>query len=303
MLYSLKTRQVGAFGKVAFAIIVAAGSSASAAADAAAKEMDAIHTVPHELDCLVESGHIQGACCSEQGIYLSHSLGLEKIGWDGRLIKHMEAPEHLGDVAYANGKIYGAFQIRKPEQRKGGKTGLVRVWDEDLNQVAEAWFYEPLDGIAVLGDTVYVGVDRWGCVLHALCCVKRLGLDLSEKGNVDVDLGYRIYFGVQTMATYGNSLFFGNYGSTVDMGNPKRFNCTRLTPDLKVVANMSFGCSEGFGLVPKSVSKRDEPVFFVVRAMGGNMQGWRKDPVNNPPRIRIEFFEFRDDKFISATRQ
>lgn len=303
MLYSQKVVQVGAFRKVAFAIIVAAGSSAFAAAGAAAKEMDAIHTVPHELDCLVKSGHIQGACCSEQGIYLSHSLGLEKIGWDGRLIKHIDAPEHLGDVAYAKGKIYGAFVIRKHEQRKDGKPGLVRVWDEGLNQIAEAWFDEPLDGIVVLGDTVYVGVDRWGCTPHQLCCIKRLGLDLSDKGKVDVDLGYWIYFGVQTMATDGNSLFFGNYGAPVDKGNPKRFNCTRLAPDLKVLENMRFGCSEGFGLVPKSVSKRDEPVFFVVRAMGGNMQGWRKDPVNNPPRIRIEFFEFKDDKFISVTRQ
>ena len=62
-----------------------------------------------------------------------------------------------------------------------------------------------------------------------------------------------------------------------------------------------FGCSVGFGMVPKSVSKRDTPVFFKVCAMGGNMQGWRKDPVNNPPRIRIEFYEYKDGKFISIT--
>ena len=38
-------------------------------------------------------------------------------------------------------------------------------------------------------------------------------------------------------------------------------------------------------------------MFFKVSAMGGNMQGWRKDPVNNPPRIRLDFYEYADGKF------
>ena len=252
--------------------------------------MDALYTVPHELDCLLKSGHIQGACCSEQGIYLSHQLGIDKIGWDGKLIKHLDAPGHLGDSAYANGKIYGTFVIRDKNARKGGKPGLVRVWDENLNLLNEAWFDEALDGIVVLGDTVYVGVDKWGHGKHPGCCIKRLGLDLSDKGNVDLDLGYEIHYGVQTMATDGKEIFLGNYGGT-----------SRVSADLKTIEKIVFGCSEGFGMVPKSVSKRDTPVFFKVCAMGGNMQGWRKDPVNNPPRIRIEFYEYKDGKFISIT--
>ena len=207
----------------------------------------AVYTVPHELDCLIKAGHIQGACCSEQAIYLSHQLGIFKIGWDGKLIKSVEAPAHLGDSAYADGKIYGAFVIRNKAQRKDGKQGLVRVWDEDLNVLREAWFDEALDGIAVIGDTVYVGVDRWGHGKHDGCCIKR------------------------------------------------------LTKDLKTNAKVQLGCSEGFGLVPKSVSKCDTPVFFVVKAMGGNMQGWRKDPVNNPPRIRIDFYAYANGAFKDVT--
>ena len=259
---------------------------------AAAPQMDAIHTVPHELDCLLESGHIQGACCSVQGIYLSHRLGIEKIGWDGKLVKHVDVPDHLGDSAFADGKIYGAFCVRDKGKRKGGKQGLVRVWDEDLNVIDEAWFDEALDGIVVLGDTIYVGVDRWGSKKHPLCCVKRLGLDLSDRGNVDVDLGYEIHYGVQTMATDGKSLFFGNYGGT-----------SRVSADLKSSEKIAISCAEGFGMVPRSVSKSDTPVFFAVRAMGGNMQGWRKDPANNPPRIRIEFFEYADGRFNFITNK
>ena len=35
----------------------------------------------------------------------------------------------------------------------------------------------------------------------------------------------------------------------------------------------------------------------------GHIQGWRKDPENNPPRIRIEFLEWKDGKFASITRR
>ena len=257
---------------------------------AATPKIKPVQTVPHELDVLLKSGHIQGACCSEQGVYLSHQLGIDKIGWDGKLIKHVDAPAHLGDSAYADGKIYGAFVIRDKKDRKDGKMGLVRVWDEDLNQLNEAWFDEALDGIVVLNGTVYVGVDRWGSKPHPLCCVKRLDLNLKDLGNTDVDIGYDIHYGVQTMGTDGKDLIFGNYGGT-----------SVVSADLKTNRKVAFGCAEGLGLVPKSVTKSDAKVFFKVSAMGGNMQGWRKDPTNNPPRIRLDFFEFKDGKFVNIT--
>ena len=105
------------------------------------------------------------------------------------------------------------------------------------------------------------------------------------------------------MATDGTDLIFGIYGAPADAGNPKRYNCTRLTPDLKLIENLSFSCSEGFGRIPRTIAKRETPVFFVVRAMGGNMQGWRKDPVNNPPQIRLDFYEYANGRFTDITRR
>ena len=92
------------------------------------------------------------------------------------------------------------------------------------------------------------------------------------------------------MATDGKDLFFGNYGGT-----------SRVSADLKQNEKVALSCAEGFGLVPKSVAKSDGKVFFTVCAMGGNMQGWRKDPVNNPPRIRLDFYELKDGKFKNIT--
>jgi hypothetical protein len=36
--------------------------------------------------------------------------------------------------------------------------------------------------------------------------------------------------------------------------------------------------------------------------MGGNMQGWRKDPVNNPPRIRLDFYRLEDGRFVKVSK-
>ena len=271
----------------------------AAMATVAGEKLPAILTVPHELDVLVKAGHIQGATCSEQGIYLSHQLGIEKLDWTGKLVKRVEAPAHLGGICHANGRIYGAFVIRGKDA--GKMPGMVRVWNENLEVVAEKRFDINLDGCVVLGKVLYVGIDRWGKKPHPGCAVMKLDLELNELERVDVDLGYSIHYGVQTMATDGKDIFLGNYGAPADQGNEKKYNMSRLSAELKVISNGRLPCSEGFGMVPKSIAKRDSPVFFVVKPMGGNMRGWRKDPVNNPPRIRLDFYEYTNGEFKDIT--
>ena len=262
-------------------------------ASAAGPKIPAVYTVPHELDMLIKAGHVQGACCSEQGIYLAHQFGIEKISWDGKRLAGVTAPAHLGDIAFADGPIYGAFVLRGV--KAGEPLGMIRVWDEELKVVAEKTVTkEGLDGAVVIGDTLYSAIDRWGGNGHAGAAIALFDLQLNLKKIVDVDFGYWIHFGVQTMATDGKTLFCGNYGVPRDpKTNPEGLNTTTLSiPDLKVGTSWTTHFSEGFGRVPASIAKRENPVFFAVRAMGGNMQGWRKDPVNNPPRIRIDFYEY-----------
>ena len=265
---------------------------ASVTCAAPVPKMKAILTVPHEFDMLVQSGHIQGLACSEKGIYLSHQTGLAKIGWDGKLMKHVDAPGHLGGIACANGRIYGAFIIRRSEDMKDGKPGLLRVWDEDLNVLTEKAFQETAGSVGVLGDTIYYAVG-YGKKPHRQCSVKRLGLDLSDRGDQTFDFGYDIKYGIQAIATDGKSLICANYGG-VSLVNPEFTSFRKLK-------SPSF--AEGFALVPKSIAKRDTPVFVCVRALGGNMKGWRKDPANNPPRLRLEFHAFDGEAFTNITER
>lgn len=266
--------------------------------------MDAVYTVPHEMDALVKSGHVQGASCSERGIYISHMLGIDLIGWDGRHIAHADAPKHLGDCAYADGKVYGAICLldAKPTDRT---QGLIRVWDEDLKTVlADIPSDVKLDGAVVLDGFFYTSPDMLGRKPHPGCPIRKYRLpDLRLVEARVIDIGYDIFFGTQTIGTDGTDLFLGNYGAPAEANNPNRYDFTRVTTNLEHRANMNFFASEGFGLVPKSVSKRDTPVFFAVRSLGGGIRAWRADPEKNPPRLRIDFFEYADGKLENITRR
>lgn len=263
--------------------------------------MRAIYTVPHEMDILVKrrAGHIQGMTCSEKAIYLSHQFGIEKIGWDGKWIKRVDAPAHLGDVFYHNGRIYGAFVLRG--LGKDEDQGMVRVWDENLDVVAEKRLKVGIDGIAVLNGTIYYSPDPDGLTPHDGCHIGRLDMKLNELEPVKLDLGYKIHYGVQTMCTDSRDIILACYGAPRDKGNPNGYNTTRMSADMKPLQNYRFGGSEGLAVVPKSIAKRDNPVFMMVCALGGNMQGWYRDPVGNPPRIRLDFYEFADGRFKDIT--
>lgn len=272
--------------------------------------MRAVYTVPHELDVLVTKerfGHIQGATCSDKAIYLSHAHGIFKIDWkSGKLLKSCFAPPHLGDIAYdGKGRIYGAFGLKRPP--KGKSALMVGVWDEDLNLVKETYVDPPFDncayfdGALVLGDAFYTGVDHYARPgndhpPHNDLTVMLLSIpDLKVMGTREVLFDYPIHYGCQTLGTDGKRILFGNYGATPAQGNSRGLNFSRTTADFDLLDSRRFVASEGFGLVPKSVTGRDGVVFFNVNALGGNMQGWAKDPVGNPPRIRIDFWSY-DEK-------
>ena len=95
------------------------------------------------------------------------------------------------------------------------------------------------------------------------------------------------------MATDGKDILLGNYGGTSRVSVDLRHHqVLKRQKDLRV--------SEGFGLVPESVAGWPD-VFFTVNALGGNMQGWRKDPTNNPPRIQIRFYKYDAGRFTDIT--
>ena len=270
------------------------------AAMADTASMSAIYTQPGELGMLVKNGHAQGVACSEKAIYVSHSGGIVKLDWTGRVVKSVTARPHLGDIAYSEGRIYGVFGLRK--HAKGESPIMVGVWNEDLDYIESRRYDYPgargIDGAVVLGGILYTSVDshfdaeRDHPPHRANDMMMISEENLALLGTKTVVFDYPIHYGTQTLGTDGERLLFGNYGAGHGEGNTNRFNFSRSTVDMELLDSRSFHASEGFSIVPKSVSKLETPVFLNVNALGGNMQGWRKDPKGNPPRLRFDFFAY-----------
>lgn len=253
---------------------------------------DALKPIEVQLDALVSAGHVQGLACSEKAIYVAHMKGIEVLDWNGRHVKSVEAPCHLGGIAYDNGLIYGAIILRDRKER--AVPGMIRVWNEDFKVVRERRFPINMGSVGVLNGTVYAATDRWMKAAgdHDLCSMKTLDLELNEKANVDIDLGYKIRYGIQTIATDGKELFLFCYGGT-----------SRIAPSLKNPVNMKdvlpkgLRGAEGFAAVPKAISGSDQTVFMTVEALNGGMKAWRADSKKNPPRLRFHFWLWKDGKF------
>ena len=238
-----------------------------------------------DLDCLVEDGHVQGFCCDETGVYLSYAGGITKFDWQARKLVETRGPTHLGDSFAYKGKVYAAFALRAPEVVDGRTMrGMIAVYDATTLKLEKSrLFDEPLDGCCVINDVIYSSPDRWGKNggnnAHAL--IRRFDLELNDLGITELDFGFSMHYGVQTMATDGTNLYCCCYG--------KQKNTAVLTPDLKLLGTCRFRGSEGFCWVPESVvGKSTRPYFAVVHACGGNMQGWRADPIGNPPQIALK---------------
>ena len=136
----------------------------AAASGAAADGKIPSLVVKGPLDAMV--GHVQGACASEDAIYLSHIAGIFKLDWNGNVIKHVQAERHTGDLCYHDGKVYSVLG----KWGSGGKTKVCRlqVRDADLNFVDEKPLPElkGLDGVTVLDGILYQNLTTDGKLIY-----------------------------------------------------------------------------------------------------------------------------------------
>ena len=265
--------------------------------------MKPVYTQPGALDMFTKHGHPQGMACSEKAIYVSCSRGIVKLDWNGRFVAECPARSHLGDIAYANGRLYGAYALREPAE--GESPLMIGVWDEDLKPLLEKRYTYPsyakgFDSCTVLGDTLYTCVDHYGRpgVLfdhppHNDNTVMAASLsDLSLIAFKDILFDHPIHYATQTMGTDGENLLFGNYGAWKSEGNVRGVNFARATSALSFLDSRRFDAYFGFDRVPEAVSGRTGTVFAVVNALGCGQHGWWRDPEGNPARIRFDFYSY-----------
>ena len=79
-------------------------------------------------------GHIQGACCTDDAIYLTQMKCLYKFDWSGKLLKKQSVISHTGDICFWKGEIYTSVSVYEGPNK--GK-GMIQVFDQELNMVRE----------------------------------------------------------------------------------------------------------------------------------------------------------------------
>ena len=264
-------------------------------------KIPAIITKPGALDAI--KGHVQGACCSAEAIYLSHIDGIFKLDWDGNVLKHVTLPRHTGDICYYKGRIYDS--LSNPQGFN------LMVLDDDLNIVGK-YKFPGGDGATILNDVLYIGTGPCPSQPHRYSSISTFDLNRINKAETEqpkdgtainlsntflkkmtLDYGSETFYGVQDFANDGKYIYAMFYAA--NGGDP----CVILTPDLKVVKTVHFDASTGFDFLPPSRNHGKNPRSFRVRHYGGD---WRKqNPETQPAQVRIDFFEVVDGNFIDIT--
>ena len=250
-------------------------------------------TVKGPLDAMV--GHVQGACASEDAIYISHIAGIFKLDWNGNVIKHVPAERHTGDLCYNEGKVYSVLG----KWGSGGKTKVCRlqVWDADLKFLVEKPLPElkGLDGVTVLDGILYHGVGYSSPVPRSSHSLGRIDLKTMESlPQVKFELPYQTHFCQQNLTTDGKLIYMTYYPVK---GAP--YALSSCDKDGKLVAHYGLQAGMGFERLPRGRFPGEHPRFFKVNSSGGK----RKDGTTKPHVVTFDFYELVDGQFRNITER
>lgn len=244
-------------------------------------DLQAIVTEPGTMKPYWHKGdHVQGLACSPDAIYLGYQHGLFKYGWDGKFIKHVEAPCHTGDICWHEGKIYTSVDILEGPRPK--RSGVVQVYDEDLNLLAERDLAQGIDGISARDGILYLGMNA-PPENHRVNQIGRMDAGtLAFLDRIDVDYGVETSWGTQDITTDGKNFWVAFYS---------KVPLAVFDGNWKPVRTLNFAANTGLDYLPDCRQGR-HPRFArgrMVKAGGG-------------PAYRIEFFEFDGESFKQLGR-
>ena len=244
-------------------------------------------------------GHIQGACCSEDAIYLSQMKCLYKFDWSGKLLKKKSVISHTGDICFWQGEIYTAVAVYGGTNR--GK-GMIQVFDQELNLVRETLLDRSTDGITILDGVLYLGMgsnhvpsreahrENWAGRFDPKT-LKPLG------ERQIIDFGYVTHYGIQDISNDGKHILCAFYSAK--KGQP---NFVAFDKDWKVVrADCTYYASNGFDRLPARFGG-DQPRFFRVKTHRAPTD--KANPkARRPLSVTIDFFEWKDGKPVDITQR
>lgn len=238
-----------------------------------------------------KGNHIQGACASDDAIYLSQMNGLYKFDWSGKLLKRLPVISHTGDLCFYKGEVYTSVSVYHNARKC---KGLIQVFDSDLNFVREKELDRGTDGVTVLNGVLYLGMGSVGQVgnkPHRENLVGRFRPEtLEEIDRKPIDCGMETCFGAQNITTDGKDLYFSFYPAK--LGDPPLavfhadLSFDRMIP-------MKQSPNNGFDLLPERL-RAGHTRFLRVQTL-------MKYGPESLPHAKIDFVERVGDKMRSLT--
>ena len=244
-------------------------------------------------------GHIQGACCTDDAIYLTQMKCLYKFDGAGKLLKKQSVISHTGDICFWKGEIYTSVSVYGGPNR--GK-GMIQVFDQELNLVRETLLDRGTDGITILDGVLYLGMGSNHVPskeAHRENWVGRFDpKTLKPLGERQIiDFGYVTHYGIQDISNDGKHILCAFYSAK--KGQP---NFIMFDKDLKVVrADCTYQASNGFDRLPARFGG-DHPRFFRVRTHRAPKDNSNPKAVR-PLSVTIDFFEWKDGKAVDITER
>ena len=257
------------------------------------EKMEPICTVAGELNKL--HGHLQGACASDDAIYFGYPFGIFKLDWQGKVVKHVSAPNHTGDVCFYNGKVYSS--VAYYDKKRAGK-GAIKEYSADLKELRTYELDYPCDGITAFDGFIYAGIGPNPQKAHRGNRIIKISADFTGKPEIiNIDHGYHTHFGVQGMTADDQNIYMCFYGAQDPAVKRKQKNIKDFavySKDFKLLNTLVFSGSIGFGILPPKF-KSENPQFFRVRSL----YNYRK---KETPRFRLDFFEYVNGKRVKISK-
>lgn len=229
-----------------------------------------------------KGAHVQGFACAPDALYLGvDRSGIFKFSWEGRLIKHVDAPNHTGDIFWYEGKLYTSVDVL--EGPRPSRSGIVQVYDGDLNLVNEAYIEQGIDGICAKDGMLYLGMNNTA-KLHRVNQIGRMNAtSLEFIDRIDIDHGYETEWGTQNLTTDGERFWVQFYSemplAVFDAG-------------WQLVRALPFRSNQGFDCIPHELWRdKAHPRF----ASGRNFRR------GEDPAYGIDFYEFDGGQMVNVT--
>lgn len=201
----------------------------------------AIHSFAY-ADVICEGrygGHLQGIAGDEDGnLFWSFTVDLVKTDGEGKVLHHVEAPTHHGDLCYADGTVYVAVNLGAFNKEAGAADSWIYAYD--AKDLALLW-KKPIPEVVHGAGGMDVR-DGHFFVIGGLPSTHEQNYVYEYDGDVrfverhEIDSG-QTFLGIQTACFAEGAWWFGCYGKPAEL--------LKTDADFNLLARTPFDCALG----------------------------------------------------------